>query len=71
MDKDPEDTISEYMAGRPTKIPAGPVCAANRDRLFWVDFNIAPDPNKRLEKDARRNTLHMTENPLKCDIWDE
>ena len=32
MDEDPEHTISEYLAGRPTKIPAGPVCAAHRDR---------------------------------------
>ena len=42
MDEDLENMISEYLAGRPTKIPAGPVCAANRDRLFWLDFTISP-----------------------------
>ena len=41
-DREPEDIISEEMGGRPTKIPAGPVCASNCDRLFWIDFTIIP-----------------------------
>ena len=71
MDKDPESIISEHLAGRPTKIPAGPVCAANRDRLFWCDFDIAAAPDERLEKGTHRNTLHLAEDSQKCDIWDE
>ena len=39
MDRDPEDRISEDMGGRPTKIP---VCACNRDRIFWIGFTITP-----------------------------
>ena len=42
MDKSPKDTISQHLAGRPTQIPAGPVFAASRDRLFWLDFDIIP-----------------------------
>ena len=42
VDREPEDISSEQMGGRPTKIPAGPVCASNRDRLFWIDFTITP-----------------------------
>ena len=71
MDEDHENTISDYLAGRPTKIPAGPVCAANRDRLFWLDFTISPVPGERLEKGTQRNALTLVEDSRKCDIWDE
>ena len=71
MDEDPENTISEYLAERPTKIPAGPVCAANRDRLFWLDFSVSPMPGERLEKGTQRNVLTLVEDSHKCDIWDE
>ena len=55
MDSEPEDTISKEMGGRPTKIPAGPVCASNRDRLFWIDFTITP-----LEEEKRKNEISET-----------
>ena len=42
MEKEPEDVVSEQMGGHPTKIPAGPVWASNRDKLFWIDFTITP-----------------------------
>ena len=42
MDQEPEDVISEQMGGRPTKISAGPVCASNRDRLFWIYSTLTP-----------------------------
>ena len=68
MDKDPESIITEHLAGRPTKIPAGPVCAATRDRLFWCDFSIEAAPGERLEQGTHRNTLHLAEDPRKLNL---
>ena len=50
MDKEPEDIISEQMGGRPTKIPAGLVCASNRDRRFLDRFYNYPSRGGNLGK---------------------
>ena len=64
MDKDPEDTISKHLAGRPIKISAGPVCVSNRDRLFWLVFSIEPVQGETLTLGTRRNELRLIE-----DTW--
>ena len=51
MDREPDNIISDKMGGRPTKNPAGPVCASNRDRLFWIDFTNAPFEGETWKKD--------------------
>ena len=71
MDKDPEHTISHHLAGRPTKIPAGPVCVASRDRCFELFFSIEPFQDETLTIGTRRNELAMVEDPLKCNFWDK
>ena len=59
MDKEPEDIIPEQMGDRPAKIPAGPVCASIRDRLFWIDLTITPleGGNQGKRKSQKRTCL--------------
>ena len=59
MDEDPENKISEKLGCRPTKIGAGPVCASNRDRLFWTNFPIEAARGETLHKDKVRNILTL------------
>ena len=56
MDREPEDIISKEMGGRPTKIPAGPVCASNRDRTFWTGFTITPLEGEDMDKKGNSET---------------
>ena len=71
MDDRPEDAISKELKGRPTKTAAGPVCASNRDRHFWVDFNITPLEGERLLKGTRWHELVLKPNKQRLDFWDE
>ena len=70
MDRDPEDVISKAMGGRPTKIPAGPVCASNRDRLLWIDVTSTHIEGEKLVKGKFRNELTLQTNPQRLDFLD-
>ena len=59
MVKEPEDIISEQMGGRPTKIPAGPVCASNRDRCFRIEFTITPFEGGAFGKRTIQKQTHL------------
>ena len=63
MDTDPEKIISDKLNVRPIKISAGPVCASNRDSLFWCNFPIAAKDGESLVKDKERNELVMSKDP--------
>ena len=71
MDEDPENTISEYLAGRPTKIPAGPVCAAGWDRLFYPYFPIYAEKGETLLNTARYNELLLAPLGSHLSFWDD
>ena len=70
MDREPEEIISEETCGHPTNIAAGPACASNRDRLFWIDFTITPGEGETLNKGPIRNELILKPDPLGLNFWD-
>ena len=55
----------------PTKIAASPVCAAGRDRLFWIDFQLQPLEDETLIKGTTRNEFILEPDPERVDFWDE
>ena len=59
MDKEPEDIISEQMGGRPATIPAGPVCASNRDRPFLDIFHNYPSRGGSLEQKISQKRTYL------------
>ena len=71
MDKEPEDIISQHLGERATKIAASPVCAAGRDRLFWIDFQLQPLEDETLIEGSTRNELILEPDPERIDFWDE
>ena len=63
MDPEPKEQISSELGCRPVKISAGPVCASNRDRLFWLNFPIVPTKGETLRKDKVQNELTLVKDP--------
>ena len=68
MGEDPLRTISRTLGVKPLRVTADRVCAASRDRLYWVSSHIQPPEGEEVEHKERFVTVRLREDPKRLDV---